>query len=442
MTATDSGPTTDVEPPAGADPGSEVTVVRRRRAEQSKSGGRARRGGVDRGRTVWWQLGTTLAFVALLVGLAVVGYRASLLITGGGTDKVTDPKAPGYVAEVRPTPVDLVAVTTDDGTLAAALIVSSSGGDAGGTVSALPATMSAGPGEDGLYPPIGDAYATGGLDELRSVLGTGLTFGFTSAEEVAAGDFKAFTGLAGPLTVKNVDNLIDNSERGKIQADPENESVRYRAGDVVLQPDEVITYLGFAGVGEKPDRQMLRHLTVWEQLLNALKGKDLSAIGASSAGDGVSGGGASAVAELLSELEGGTVRYEPVPLVQQPIPGTYFTTMVPDAAALPTYVARVVPFPTSATPGQRARVELLNGTSKEDSALLAAPKVVAAGGEISLLGNAGSFDVAATEVEYLAPEAEQAADEIAKALGVTATEATSQSGGIDVRVTVGGDRTS
>jgi hypothetical protein len=391
---------------------------------------------------VWWQLGTTLAFVVLLVGLAVTGYRASLLITGGGTDKVTDPKAPGYVAEVRPTPVDLVAVTAEDGSLAAALIVSSSGGDAGGTVSALPATMSAGPGEDGLFAPISDAYAGGGLDQLRSVLGSGLTFGFTSAEEITADDFKAFTGLAGPLTVKNVDNLIDNSQRGKIQADPENESVRYRAGDVVLQPDEVITYLGFAGVGEKPDRQMLRHLTVWEQLLNALKGKDLSAIGASSDGAAEGAGGASAVAELLAELDGGTIGYEPVPLVQQPIPGTYFTTMIPDAAALPTYVARVVPFPTSATPGQRARVELLNGTSKEDSALLAAPKVVAAGGEISLLGNADSFDVAATKVEYLAPEAQQAAEAIAQALGVTATEATSQSGGIDVRVTVGGDRTS
>ena len=442
MTATDSGPTTHVDPTADRDVDPHaVTVVRRRRSEQTGRG-RGRTGGKGGTRTVWWQLGTTLAFVALLVGLAFTGYRASLLITGGGTKKVTDPKAPGYVAEVRPTPVDLVAVTAEDGTLAAALIVSGSGAEAGGTVSALPATMSAGPGEDGLFAPISDAYQQGGLDRLRSTLGIGLTFGFTSAEEISADDLKAFTGLAGPLTVKNVDNLIDNSERGTIQANPENESVRYRAGDVVLQPDEVIAYLGFAGIGEKPDRQMLRHLTVWEQLITALKGKDLSQIGGAASTDGEAVGGSSAVAELFSDLEGGDVSYEPVPLVQQPIPGTYFTTMIPDAASLPTYVARVVPFPTSATPGQRARVELLNGTSKEDAALLVAPKVVAAGGEISLLGNAESFDVTATKVEYMAPEAQEAAEAIAKALGVSATAAETESGGIDVRVTVGGDRTS
>ena len=52
--------------------------------------------------------------------------------------------------------------------------------------------------------------------------------------------------------------------------------------------------------------------------------------------DDAGAGGASAVAELLGDLEGGTIGYEPVPLVQQPIPGTYFTTMIPDAASLPT----------------------------------------------------------------------------------------------------------
>jgi hypothetical protein len=439
MTATDSGPTTHVEPPAAADADAEPVVVRRRRTEQARGRrGRGRRPGSAE-RTVWWQLGSTAVFVALLIGLAVTGYRASLLITGGGTGKVTDPKAPGYVAEVRPTPVDLVAVTAEDGALAGALIVSTTGASER-TVSAVPATMAAGPGEDGLFPQISDAFAAGGVDELRTVLGVGLTFGFTSAEVITAEEFKAFTGLAGPLTVKNVDNLIDNPERS-INANPEDEFVRYRAGDVVLQPDEVATFLAFAGIGEGADRQMLRHLNVWEQLLEALKGKDLSAIGASSDGDEASRG-PGAVAELLAEIGEATVRYEPLPLVPQPIPGTYFTTMVPDSAALPTYVARVVPFPTSAIPGQRARVELLNGTSKEDSALLVAPKVVAAGGEISLLGNADSFDVAATRVEYLAPEAQEAAESIAKALGVTATEATEQSGGIDVRVVVGGDRTS
>lgn len=382
-----------------------------------------------------WQFATTVVFMALIVGLAFVGYRASRMITGGSAEKVTDPKAPNFVAEVRPTPVDLVAITTQDGSLAGVLIVS--GAAKGGSVSALPATMSPGPGEDGLYASIGDTFRQGGLDELRTVLGTGLTFGFTSAEEVSAGDLAAVAGLAGPVTVKNVDNLIDAPDRGVIGMDPAKETVKFRAGEVVLAPADVAGFLGFAGIGESPDRQMLRHLAVWDQLLTALKGKDLSQLGAG----GDSNSGLSAVGELLAELEGGEISYEAVPLVQEPIPGTYFTAMVPDPAALPAYVARVVPFPTSATPGQRARVELLNGTTKDGAALLAAPKVVAAGGEISLLGNASSFDVATTTVQYMAPEAKDAADSIAKALGVSATRATSESGGIDVRVTIGGDRT-
>lgn len=387
---------------------------------------------------MWWQLGTTLVFVALIVGLAVAGYRASLLITGGGTEKVTDPKAPGYVAEVRPTPVDMVALTAEDGSLAGVLIVSTSTAGAGGTVSALPANVSGSPGESGEYPSLATAFAEGGIDQLRMVLGTAMTFGFTSAEEISADDMTAIAGLAGPITVKNVDNLIDSPDRGTIDMDPAKETVRYRAGEVELQPADVAPFLSFAGIGEERDRQMLRHMAVWEQLLTALKGKDLSTLGSDAAGDEAT----SAVADLLGELVGGEIAYEPVPLVAVNIPGTLFSAMVPDPATLPAYVARVVPFPTSATPGQRARVELLNGTKNDQATLLVAPKVVAAGGEISLLGNASSFDVTATEVQYLAPEAREAAEEIAAALGVTATATSESSGGIDVRVVVGADRNS
>ncbi|MCC6184265.1 MAG: hypothetical protein IT194_06335, partial [Microthrixaceae bacterium] len=180
MTATETDPVAEVAP-----------VVRRRRSEAPSTGGRrgrqgrrSGRAGGDGSRTVWWQLASTAAFAVLIVALALLGYQASRLITGGGTDKVTDPAAPGYVAEVRPTPVDLVAVTTDDGVLAGVLIVSSAGAKTGGTVSALPATASAGPGEKGTFPLLLDDFAAGGLDQLRTSLGVGLTFGFTSAEQI------------------------------------------------------------------------------------------------------------------------------------------------------------------------------------------------------------------------------------------------------------------
>ena len=481
MTATDSDPSADPAAPVapivstGPDavtpdavtPDAVAPVVRRRRAEQGRTGrgaraasptdsvdltdrsdhfdqtgapvrrsGGSRPGGRSgRGRhTVWWQLATTMAFVLLIVGLAFAGYRASRLITGGSAEKVTDPKAPNFVAEVRPTPVDLVAITAPDDSLAGVLIVS--GAAKGGTVSALPATMSPGPGEDGLMATIGDAFRDGGLDQLRSVLGTGLTFGFTSAEQVSSADLTAVAGLVGPVTVKNVDNLIDSPDRGKIGMDRAKETVKYRAGEVVLEPGDVAGFLGFSGIGESPDRQMLRHLAVWDQVLSGLKGKDLSQLGAG----GGANNGLSAVGELLTELEGATSPTRRCHSWRSRSRAPPSPRWCPIRRHSP-HVARVVPFPTSATPGQRARVELLNGTTKDGAALLAAPKVVAAGGEISLLGNASSFDVATTTVQYMAPEAKDAADAIAKALGVSATPATSESGGIDVRVTIGGDRT-
>ncbi len=376
-------------------------------------------------------------FAILLVGLVVVGYRASLLITGGGASKVTDPKAPGYVAEVRPTPVDMVAVTGDDGSLASVLIVATSPSGTGGTVSVLPASVAPGPGADNFYLTLKALYASGGLDELRSQLATGMTFGFTSAEQLSSQSMKALGGLAGPITVANVDNLVDSPERGKLTMDKATQVVRYRAGEVHLQADQLTPFLGFEGVGEAPDSQLLRHEAVWKQLLTSLKGKDLTQLGK---GSGSNGSGAAV--DLLTQLVGGEVSFETVPTAPKPIPGTIFTAFVPDSAALPTYVSRVVPFPTSAYPGQRARVELLNGTGRKEAALLVAPKVVAAGGEISLLGNADSFAVAATKVEYLAPEAKPAAEQIAATLGVRATQASSGSGGVDIRVVVGADRTS
>lgn len=427
--------------PPGVDVGEVARVVRRPRSDDGRRAGRPRGTGRTRHpsarRGLWWQLGTTAAFAVLLVGLVVVGYRASLLITGGGTSKVTDPKAPGYVAEVRPTPVDMVAVTGDDGALASVLIIATSQSGSGGTVSVLPWTVAPGAGADGAYRNLRTLFADGGLDEVRSQLAAGMTFGFSSAEQLPAQTMKALVGLVGPVSVSNVDNLIDAPDRAKLDHDRTTEVVRYRAGDVHLQPDEVTPFLAFAGIGEAPDSQLLRQEAVWKQVLGPLEGKDLSRLGK----DGGTNG-AGAVTDLLTQLVGGDITYETVPTAPKNIPGTIFTAFIPDPAALPTYVSRVVPFPTSAFPGQRARVELLNGTRRSDAAVLVAPKVVAAGGEISLLGNASSFDVKSTTVEYLAPEAEDAAQQIAATLGVKATRAPSSSGGVDVRVVVGTDRTS
>ena len=397
-----------------------VPVVRRRGRTKKK-----------RQRVVVFQVISTGLFLALLAGLGWVGYQSSLRITGGNSSKVTDPSEPGYVAEVRPTPVDMVAVTDPSGALASVLVVTEGADGKGGTVSALPATVVA-PETGGAGPVfLSKALADGGLDGLRQRLGVALTFGFTSAEEVSSATIEALAAAAGPITINNVDNLIERAPNG-------TETVKYRAGDLTLQPNEITPFLAFAGADESVPNQALRHQAVWEALLGALEGKDLSGIDTGPAP--TDGSAEPGFLGILPGLLGGTIAYDQVPLAVVPVPGTLFKAYVPDQAALPTFVARTVPFPTSATPGQRARVRLLNGTTNKDAAVLVSPKVVAAGGEISLIGNAESFDEATTRVEYAVPEARSAADAIAQALGVQATKGAKASGSIDVDVIVGRDR--
>ena len=418
----------DLRPPASGaatddvGPDDYVPVVRRRAKVRKK-----------RQRMLGVQVATSLLFVALLVGLAWVGYQASLRITGGGSSKVTDPDAPGYVAEVRPTPVDMVAVTNDAGELASVLVVTEGADGKGGTVSALPASVVA-PEFEGAGPVfLSKALADGGLDGLRQRLGMALTFGFTSAEQVPASTIADLAEQVGPITVSNVDNLIERSPDG-------TETVKYRAGEITLQPDEVVEFLSFAGADESVPNQALRHQAVWEALLVGLEGKELTGITTSTAS--ADSAGTPGFLEILPGLLEGEVAFDQIPLAVVPVPDTLFKAYVPDTAALPTFVARTVPFPTAAAPGQRARVRLLNGTADANAPLLVAPKIVSAGGEISLIGNADSFDEATTRVEYVVAEAKPAADAIAAALGVQATKAAEAVGSVDVNVVVGADRAS
>ena len=64
------------------------------------------------------------------------------------------------------------------------------------------------------------------------------------------------------------------------------------------------------------------------------------------------------------------------------------------------FVAGAVPYPTSPAPGARIRVRLLNGTRDGSLTSLAARTLVAGGAQISIAGNASSFDVAETSIVY------------------------------------------
>lgn len=422
-------------PGADADPEPEVAPVVRRRSQEQ----RERKVRSARHRTTGWWIAASVLFLGALAALAVVGYRSSLKITGG-TSAVTDPDAPGYVAEVQPTPVDLVAIEAEDGSLAGALIVTAGEGGAGGTVIPVPADLVMPAVEGSTDDSLGVAYATGGLEGMRQRLGAAVGFGFTSATTVPASTVQALAEVVGPITVENVDNLVPAKNRlqegfqDSVAPDGTDE-VRYPAGQLTLQPNEVVEYLAFEGDGEPVTNQELRHQAVWTALVDGLQGKELSTLtpAAEEGGEFV---------DLLPGLLEGEITYDLLPITEQTVPGTLFKVSVPDQAQLPAFTARTIPAPISAFPGQRARVRILNGTPNAEATAAVAPKVVTAGGMITAVGNADSFQEPTSRVEYLAEEARPAAEAIATELGLTATRGTSDEGGVDVSVIVGLDRAS
>lgn len=400
---------------AGSMPAAAEAVVRRRRVQTRQK------------RVTLWGILVTLVCVLLLAALAYVGYQASLRVGGGTESRVTDPTAPGYVADPRPTDTDLFVLTDAEGGFASALVVVPDQSGQGGT--AVPISPSFVVPEYEGSPPmfLADVFAEGGIDGTRERLGIALTFAIDSAETVPA---EAIAELAGGESIQfeNVDNLVARADDG-------TEEVRYPAGDLSLEPDQIVEFMAFEGADDPAPNQALRTQTVWEQLLDRAAGSPPAGL---PEGERSLDSDSPGFAEALSSLLAGEVRFESVPMERVPVPDSYLVAWMPDPAAIDQFVARVVPLPLSPAPGVRTAVSILNGTTDPDATAAAVPEVVSSGGWVSLVGNADSFDVASTTVEYSGAAAADTANRIASMLGVEATEATGPIESASVRVTLGG----
>lgn len=450
-----AGPPQDAEPVIRP-------VVRQRSARQRRK----------RRRVVAVQGAVTALFVVALVALAAAGWSAALRITGGEANEVTDPDAAGYVAAVKPTGVTLIAFTgapvpaptttasdvdgatatdptatdptggaadgagtpeTTDGTvpsLATMLLVVERSGDAGRTLVPVPANTTLWDFEESTPDSAANIFASGGIDVLRLRLGADLSFGSTAALSAPVSMIGDLAAAVGPLTIALPDDVLEGSPDGEA-------TVKYAAGQLTLEPAQVTEFMSFLGLGESESNRALRLELVWEALVG----------GAAESGNEVvlpsEGEEQELAAELLADSVGTGTRFELVPMLAVPLNVTPPVTLYRiDQMAMPTWVASEVPFPISAFPGQRARVELLNGTTDDAALQLVAPKVVGANGEISFTGNAESFEVATSRVEYASDEAKAAAEQIAAALGLTATADPDAATNVDVVVVVGADQLS
>ena len=405
---------------------------------------RVAKGGVSRRGVIAYGI-ATLVFVAGLVSLVWKGYDTSLDIKGGSSfETETDPAKPGYEAQVATVPNHLAVHVDASGRMTEAQLyvelpsagardcAQDSACPAGaGVVMVIPGVtlVETDAGRFELAQFIADNGVEAGVAEIEAILGFDVTDTVTLSPESIVELFEP----AGPITIQNPDALIASDAEG-------DKEIRYGAGPLTLQPSQIPEYLAFHSDGEAAINRSDRLELVWKAWTAAIAADPSKAPRSAPFTPVVGDADAVDLAGMIGRLASATVSYTALPVETIPIPGAAGAAVYrPDPAAMAELVPSVVPYPTSAFPGQRARTRVLNGTTDHGAATRAAAPVVAAGAEITIFGNARTQDLATTTVEYHGDGSAGAAEQIAAALGVTATRSTVPTEAYDVPVTLGAD---
>src|SRR5690606_3730235 len=138
----------------------------------------------------------------------------------------------------------------------------------------------------------------------------------------------------------------------------------------------------------EPDpNRALRAAAVWRAMLDAF---DAGVPAVAPFGEEGDPERLAALLEVMATQQAsfGSVPMTPVQLSEDP-PITLHRV---DTASMGTWVSTHVPFPSAAFPGQFATTAVLDGTGTEGAVRSVAPRVVGAGAQILLSGNADSFD--------------------------------------------------
>jgi hypothetical protein len=409
--------------------------------------------------------------VAVVAGVGLSLWGTSLVrnsTAGEYVEPSIGPDEPGYQAVVVATPTLAVFGSGDDGDLLFAALLSLRSGDDGGAVTVVPVstlvpesvTETADPGDgegesggegDGDATTTGDSADSAGPAESSDSTGTSDTSdtgdatdtageadgsdeadgpggsggsrsssttrpdvaGGTVAEAYDAGGAEAAVVALGDVLDVGVDDaveldadawadLIEPAGEVTVQA-PEAVGV-WPSGTVTLGADQVGAYMGYDGTDESDVARAERQAAFWQAWLEA-----------------VADGGTDAAPETdddLGRFVAGIARgasSQVLPVLESEAGGE---TLEPDPGPAAELIASAVPYPLSPAPGARVRVRLLNGTDEPSLTAEVAQQLVAAGAEITIAGNASSFDVTETTYTYDDPEDQADAQRFADTLGV------------------------
>ena len=347
---------------------------------------------------------------------------------------VLQPDEPGYLELVGVTPT-LLSLHTHNGELAGVSFMARTGIEAGGGVVLLPTDLEVAP-EVGLARQgevLSDVYVRGGIGAVEQLAEDLFGVGFDEVAEITTELLAQSVGPAAPLPYLLVDDLS--------QADSEGaQRVVYEAGTYEFSALDAATVYAFRNSDEADVNRLERQRTLWESWL--------SVIGRSSDAAAAAPPASSPLSSYLRVLGSGTAVVEVPPLL----------SVVDDPALPPRYrlgdegrswlrdrALELVPWPRQPESFQRPRVQLLDGTGDPSIRDALVDDVVAAGGVITVIGNAAEFGVETTHFAYHRAELvnDPFTNTIAIALGVDMAlvelgEDTPDV--VDITVTVGRDQ--
>ncbi|KAA0235986.1 MAG: hypothetical protein JJLCMIEE_00637 [Acidimicrobiales bacterium] len=383
----------------------------------------------QRRRTITWVgLVVSLLLLAGMGMLGYLGYQASLDISGGELLEVeTDPQAPGFEAVVQATPVHLAVLLDENESVSAINLFSRSAGETGGSILFIP--ISTAVDIEGVgYSQLKAAYEEGGPELLESTVEEVLGLGIGETSVIDQQRLADLVAPVAPLTIENPDDLYAEAPDG-------SEELLFEAGELSLDEAGVARFLATQNGDETSFNRITRSEEVWQAWLDAIRQSDDP--------DVVPGETDSGIGSFLRALGAGETVMQQLPLEKVTIPNAqgdsdiaYFRPQTQQVALL---MPSIVPFPSSAYPGQRLKTRILNGTSVDGAELKFTDEAVLAGAEITALGNADRFDHEVTQVIYHDSTLADRAQLIAGQFGVEASLSDETNDASDITVILGSD---
>ena len=357
----------------------------------SGTGLRARRRR-QRRRYEWQRRGGLALLAAALVAFLVVIVARPWHHSGA---RSTAPRHSAPPARLGALPASAVLVQQDaqGGAASITLLVASSSGRGGRVVFVPPATMTEVPsfGLDAL----GRGLALGGPPLFQVTLENLLGVALPPATVVNDAQLAALVQPAAPLDVDVPDRVEQTDSHGSV-------SVLWEQGPAGIGAADVPRFLSAPGQGNDLAR-LARHQSFWTAWLTTV-GRDPAKLGPAPPD----------LTKVLRVLAAGPVSYDtlPVEAVDAGSGGDEVYRVRP--SELDQLLGQLLP---SSRTGARIRVQVLNGTGAIGVALKAAQRLVPAGAQVTLSGNADSFAYAQTQIVFYDRSRQQLATQVRQALG-------------------------